>query len=64
MRKICFCIVLCSLLTACMKDKGVYLYRDINEITIDTISDQLVQLFDTLRLSMKVSQTMPDEAGE
>lgn len=64
MRKICFCIILCSLFTACMKDKGIYLYKDINEITIDTISDQLIQLFDTLRLSMKVSQTMPEDAGE
>lgn len=43
---------------SCMDDKGSYSYTDINEITVDSIGKSEVTIFDTLRLSAKVSQSM------
>lgn len=54
-------MALCSLFVACMKDKGTYVYTDINEITIDTLGVHQIELLDTLRISMNVHQTLPVE---
>ena len=49
---------------ACMEDKGTYDYREVNEITIDTLRNQTKEVYDTLTMEPKVNCTLPTKALE
>lgn len=49
------CFFVTALLVSCMEDKGNYDYVAVNEIQIDTIKNQTIELYDTLRVVPKVT---------
>lgn len=56
---ILFVLLLPCVWVACMEDKGTYDYVEINEITIDTVNDQTVEVYDTLNVTPEVSCSLP-----
>lgn len=63
--KIYLPIILSLLLVCCMKEKGTYIHKDINEVVIDTAGfskQKIVQLGEKLMLNPVLDQTM--ENGE
>ncbi len=51
------CFFLSVFFLSCMEDKGNYDYVTLNQIQIDTIHDCTIELFDTLRMSPKVTRS-------
>lgn len=60
---ILFCLALLPyFLFSCMEDKGTYDYVEVNELTIDTIHNQVIEIYDTLRIKSMVKSTTEDAA--
>lgn len=59
-----FPLLLTLLLVCCMKEKGTYIHKEINEVLIDTVGfvgQKTIQLGDTLKLTPSFSQTLEND---
>lgn len=55
---ILFFFLLPAFFWACREDKGTYNYQEVNELTIDTLRNQTLEVYDTLRMEPKVFESL------
>lgn len=55
---ILFLFLLPALFWACMEDKGTYDYQEVNQLTMDTLHNQTIEVYDTLKMEPKVFESL------